>query len=138
VGELTPVASDDAAGHHREAKRFAARRSCGLVEDVLALARLVQRGRNGVVLVGVRNGRPDGAWLRPAADDDRRPGLLQRLGLELGCGRPVADERRELPVELVEPLAKRREGETVGLVLGLEPARAEPQLDAATRAGVAG
>ena len=44
----------------------------------------------------------------------------------------MADDLGELPVELVHALAQRREVEAVRLVLGLEPARAETELDPAT------
>ena len=91
------------------------------------------RRPDGVVLVGVADG---GATVRGFACP---PTMIGGRGCWSGFGqtpsasRPVADDLGELPVELVEPLPLRREREAVGLVLRLEPAGAEPELDAPVR-----
>ena len=54
-----------------------------------------------------RDGGANGARLRAAADDDRRARLLQRLRPDRPARRPVPDDLGELPVELVQPLARR-------------------------------
>src|SRR5258705_3136383 len=72
VLELALVSADDAAGHQREAQRLAPRFARGLLEHTLALARLVDRCENGVVLVGETHGRAHGARLGGSADADRR------------------------------------------------------------------
>ena len=46
-----------------------------------------------------------------------------------GFGSPEPRDHRELLLEAVEALTERREGDAVCRVLGLEPARAESQLD---------
>src|SRR5437763_9916653 len=47
-----------------------------------------------------------------------------------GWRRPHAENDLELFLEHLEPLTQRREGHTMGVVLRVEPARAQPQLDA--------
>jgi hypothetical protein len=80
-----------------------------------------------------------------AADDDRRIGPLDRLGQrgrvdepvvaavvgERLLGRPEPLDDLDLLLEAAEPLPRRRERDAVGGVLGVEPARADAQLDPA-------
>ena len=105
-------------------------------------------GREGQVELGrVAGGEAGRAGRAVAADDDRRAGLLHGLGqargvLDLvvaaGEREPLADRVRpqpgddgELLLQALEALAEGREGDGVGLVLGLVPARAEAELDPA-------
>ena len=125
------VAADDAAGHHREDQRLAARLAGRVVEDLPPLAGGLERRKDRVVLVGEAHGCAHPAWFRRAADDDRRARLLHRLRPRPALGRPLAVDLLELPLELVEALAGRGEGQAVGLVLGLVPAGADSELDPA-------
>src|SRR5262249_33003186 len=133
VDSLVRVAPDDAAGHDRERERIAPGVVRGTVDRASALARLVDAGERGVVLVRVADRELDSAGPRAAADDDPRPRLLQRLRPRVALLGPVAVDLAELALELVEALARRRERKAVGLVLGLVPARADAELDAPAR-----
>src|SRR5581483_9588554 len=101
----------------RAPQRVAPGCSRRFVEPLLALARFLDRWPDGVVLVGMRDGRCDRARFRRAADDDRRMRLLHGLRPDVVCFGPVARDLGELAVELVEPLALRRERESIGGVL---------------------
>ena len=131
--EIALVTADEAADHHRVDERVASCLPRSRVEDLLALARLVDRREDRVVLVGETHRCAHGARLRGAADDDRRSRLLQRLRPDVVGRRPLARDLLELPVELVEALARRQEREAVGVVLALEPAGADAELGASAR-----
>ena len=86
-------------------------------------------------------------FLPAPADDDRDAAVLHRLGQRRGAGQPVVPaveverlagrrapqpgDDRQLLLVAVEPLPQRRERDAVGGVLGLEPARADAELDPA-------
>src|SRR4051794_19596774 len=119
------------ADHDRVPERLAPGVRRRLVEPLLALASLLHRRPHGVVLVGVPDGRGDGARLRGATDDDRRPRLLERLRPDVVGVGPLPDDLGKLAVELVEPAALRAELEAIALVLLLHPAGSDRELDAA-------
>jgi hypothetical protein len=109
--------------------------------------RLGRRLERRVELVRVPGGESRSAAAPGAADDDRGPRPLRGLGQRWrvgdlvilavkgergpGRGRPQAGDDRELLLEPVEPLGQRRERHAVGRVLGVEPARAQAELDPA-------
>src|SRR5205085_4899462 len=73
------VAARDAAVHHREPQRLASGFAGGGVDDLAALARLIDTREDRVVLVRPAHRGAHRARLRGAADDDRRARLLHRL-----------------------------------------------------------
>ncbi len=128
VVQLGLVPAHDRARHERERERLAPGGARRLVDPLAPLPAFLRRGEGRVVLVGVAHGGADGARLRRAADDEPRPG--RRLRPHALVGVPVPRHDLELPLQLVHPLADRREREPVGLVLGRVPAGAHAELDA--------
>ena len=128
------VSPDHAAQEDREPERLASGRAGGVGDDPIAVARLLDGRSDGVVLVrepdcGLR--RYEALRMPPTMIGGR--GLLKRLGPDVvGLG-PLAVDLGELPLELVDALANREERKSVGQVIGLEPPRADPELDPSGR-----
>jgi hypothetical protein len=138
---LAVVTTDDERRHQRvaERRRVASGALARFVEALLALARIVERPEDAVVLVGERNGRAGRPRLRAAAHENRqfRPlqawRVLQPVVLAGEVDAVLAEEfvhDLELLREAGDPLAGGREVEAVGLVLALHPAGAHAEHDA--------
>ncbi len=91
-----------------------------------------------VVLVGVAGGEADAARAAAAADDQVRARALERLRQDRAVVAPLRPDQLELLLQQLHARADRREGEPVRLVLGLQPAGAEPELHAPARHVVGG
>src|SRR5439155_6279681 len=132
--------SDHATGHERERQRggVAAHRFAGAVERAATLAALLRRREGRVVLLRDAGRQPGAARLRGTAEDHRRVRALYGLRLLLRVVRPGTEDRVGVVLQLVEALAEGREGKAVRFVLGLVPAGAETELDAAARDVVGG
>ncbi len=134
VDQVLAVGADQPAGHHRErqVRRVPALGFAGPVEP-LAHRGDLRRGRHhGVVLVGEAGGEAEAARSSPAADDQRRVRLLDRLrqsvevpGAEVltlegeRALAPVAEDHLHLLLERLHPRADLGQVEAVELVLGL-------------------
>src|SRR3989441_310951 len=123
--------------------RVATDRGAVLVED-LSFSRRDARTAPDVPVIRVLGDDTQGDALAPAADHQLGVRRLDGLGIERGVGElvvapleggaPLGPQRPDHLTGLVqalEPLAQRVEGDAVGLVLVLLPARAEAQQEAA-------
>ena len=146
--QLRLVGAHQAFLHDRDGQRggVAAGGRAGRVEPPAGGPRVIGRSADEVVLRRPARGQRGAPLRGRTADQQRRMRALHRLGLRVEVAhRPVLPRERERPLgpravddlELlahpVHALAQRREGEAVGDVLGLEPARPEPELHAPAR-----
>ena len=146
--QLIAVARDDARRHQGEgeARGVTARALAGLDDPLTSRAAGLEGGDRRVVLVREAHGRVERARLGGAADDERRPRLLNRFRqgsavaeLVVASGEvervlgPLAVDDLQLLGEELDPRGAVEEREAVRGVLELVPAGAETQLDAAAR-----
>ena len=151
-GGLVPAAAHHLGGRKDDRRRIATGLSAHASHPFELVTGFLERPE-GAIELGAVTGRQAGRPARtPTSDDDRRAGLLDRLGqagavlhpvvatleteeLVVGDG-PQPGDDGQLFIEPLETLAHRWEGNPVGGVFGLVPAGPEAELHPPAAHGV--